>query len=551
MYTLLELESKTLAALKEIGHELNVLPEDDRRRRQSWIDALVNVNPPLLQLLEVAPAASVEQVQPIIETVEASPAVEAEPVQVPIESKFGRIVYPRPAQGAIVQVAKNSPGVDVDRAQEPIVQVIQNSPGVDPGVDVDRAQEPIVQAAKNSPGVDVDRAQEPIIQVAKNSPGVDPGVDVDRAQEPIVQAAKNSPGVDVDRAQEPIIQVAKNSPGVDPGVDVDRAQELIVQAAENTPGVEPVEEPNCVECFDDGFIEDESGFLRLCQCCNKPKLSDQKTQRAIAPVAKNLPGSRSKTSIAHQLLELFKSSAHIIEDAPAVKTEETVSESAIVPAAKKLPRSESDPNPILTGILLSDRFVARYSPPQPENIHFKADSDGQLSLLDFEVELVNEPPEPDDFSSIDAFNDAMARWDAENAEALTVSMDSMCEWAPCPYEWYEPKAENLLLKASSRMELSPPAIECSITSANFTIPTFDAWCDRANRQTDTDEPPDTGISVRLPKPKPPKFPPQSASQPLVNQVSRNYPETIPKLFHRVAAGSSAQPGRSPPGGDAM
>jgi hypothetical protein len=345
--------------------------------------------------------------------------VEAEPVQVPIESKFGRIVYPRPAQGAIVQVAKNSPGVDVDRAQEPIVQVIQNSPGVDPGVDVDRAQEPIVQAAKNSPGVDVDRAQEPIIQVAKNSPGVDPGVDVDRAQEPIVQAA------------------------------------------ENTPGVEPVEEPNCVECFDDGFIEDESGFLRLCQCCNKPKLSDQKTQRAIAPVAKNLPGSRSKTSIAHQLLELFKSSAHIIEDAPAVKTEETVSESAIVPAAKKLPRSESDPNPILTGILLSDRFVARYSPPQPENIHFKADSDGQLSLLDFEVELVNEPPEPDDFSSIDAFNDAMARWDAENAEALTVSMDSMCEWAPCPYEWYEPKAENLLLKASSRALHS-----CGMLSAN-------------------------------------------------------------------------------------
>jgi hypothetical protein len=211
MYTLLELESKTFGALKEIGHELNVLPAGDRRRRQSWIDALVNVNPPLLQLLEVAPAAFVEQVQPIIETVEASPAVEAEPVQVPIESKFGRIVYPRPAQGAIVQ------------------------------------------------------------------------------------------------------------------------------AAENTPGVEPVEGPNCVECFDDGFIENESGFIRLCQCCNEPKLSHQKTQRAITLVAKNLPGSRSKTSIAHQLLELFKSSAHIIEDAPAVKTEETVSESAIVPAAESSP----------------------------------------------------------------------------------------------------------------------------------------------------------------------------------------------------------------------
>jgi hypothetical protein len=75
------------------------------------------------------------------------------------------------------------------------------------------------------------------------------------------------------------------------------------------------------------------------------------------------------------------------------------------------------------------------------------------------------------------------------------------------------------------MELSPLAIECSVTSANFTIPTFDAWCDRANRQTDTDEPPDTGFFARLPRPKPPKFPPQ-ASQAGIPKLSRNYPETI-------------------------
>ena len=62
MYTLEQLQQKNLAELKEIGSQLNVLPEGDRRRRQSWIDALVNVNPPLLQLLEVSPAASVEQV---------------------------------------------------------------------------------------------------------------------------------------------------------------------------------------------------------------------------------------------------------------------------------------------------------------------------------------------------------------------------------------------------------------------------------------------------------------------------------------------------------
>jgi hypothetical protein len=106
----------------------------------------------------------------------------------------------------------------------------------------------------------------------------------------------------------------------------------------------------------------------------------------------------------------------------------------------------------------------------------------------------------------------------------------------------------LSLKASSMMELSPPAIECSITSENFTIPTFDAWCDRANRQADTDEPPDTGIFARLPGPKPPRFPPQvghkSDTRTQVSPASRNYPETIPKLFS-VAAGTSTQPARHP------
>ena len=92
MYTLLELESKTFAALKQIGDELNVLPEGDRRYRQSWIDAIAGVNPPLLQLLEVFPPASVEPAQ-----------------ERPIESKFGRIVYPRPDQKSIVPVAENSP----------------------------------------------------------------------------------------------------------------------------------------------------------------------------------------------------------------------------------------------------------------------------------------------------------------------------------------------------------------------------------------------------------------------------------------------------------
>jgi hypothetical protein len=60
----------------------------------------------------------------------------------------------------------------------------------------------------------------------------------------------------------------------------------------------------------------------------------------------------------------------------------------------------------LTGIAFSDKFLARYSPPQPE-ISYKADADGQLSLLVFEVSEL-EPPDPDDFESLDAFQQALA-----------------------------------------------------------------------------------------------------------------------------------------------
>jgi hypothetical protein len=211
----------------------------------------------------------------------------------------------------------------------------------------------------------------------------------------------------------------------------------------------------------------------------------------------------------------------------------------------------------LTGIPLSDKFLARYAPPQVEIIRFKSDADEQLSLLNFEVESVDEPPDPDDFESIDAFRKAIARWDEQNPEALAVSMDSMCEWAPCPEDWYEPKAEILPLKASSMIELSEQSEVMELLRAdessdtlNFFIPTFD----RGDRP-DGDEPPDTGIFARLPKPKPPTFPPQ-ASQPKSGQVSPSqpksarYPETIPKLFRCIVAGASNQPARSPPGGDA-
>src|SRR4028119_1690218 len=116
MYALEQLQQKSLNELKEIGWQLNVLPEGDRRRRESWINAIVGVNPPLLQLLETSPTEDVQaQESPLIETVEASPAADdVQAQEPPIESKFGRLVYPRPAQKAILQVAKTSPGVELD-----------------------------------------------------------------------------------------------------------------------------------------------------------------------------------------------------------------------------------------------------------------------------------------------------------------------------------------------------------------------------------------------------------------------------------------------------
>jgi hypothetical protein len=118
-----------------------------------------------------------------------------------------------------------------------------------------------------------------------------------------------------------------------------------------------------------------------------------------------------------------------------------------------------------------------------------------------------------------------------------------------------------LPKQSEVMELSITG--GSSSTSDFFIPTFGSWGDRPDRSTD--EPPDAGTFAYLPKPKPPNFPPQASwtqfghkldtSQPKsaqvrLSQASRNYPETIPKLFPRVAAGSSTQPARSPPGGDA-
>jgi hypothetical protein len=449
MYALEQLQHKSLKELKEIGWQLNVLPVSDRRCRQSWIDALVNVNPPLLQLLEASPAASVEQVQPIIETVEAPSAVEVEPVQtLPIELKFGRVVYPRPAQKSIEHAVETSPGVGVDPFQEAIAPAAENFPGVECFIESNR---------NNFSGVE--RVTE---SNRNNFSGVERFTESNR---------NNFSGVE---------RVTESNRNNFSGVE--RVQELI----ENSPGVEV-------------------------DSVSKP----------IASAAENSPG---------------------------VKTEAIVSESAIGLAAK---------NPILTGLTFSDRFLACYAPPQPEIIHFRSDADGQLSLLNFEIESVDEPPDPDDFESLDAFREAISRWDwehnevspehnevsPEHNEPLQVSLESFCLWRLCSADWYEPAA---LLQLSQTCK--------SFITSDFFIPTFYCLSDRPNR---SDESPDTGIFAKLPKPKPLSFPPatvgQAQSKP---QPTAAQPQAKRKLnayqTHTccILAGSSTQPARAPPGGDA-
>jgi hypothetical protein len=222
-----------------------------------------------------------------------------------------------------------------------------------------------------------------------------------------------------------------------------------------------------------------------------------------------------------------------------------VSESAIAPAAK---------NPILTGVTFSDRFLARYSSPQAQIIHFQSDADGQLSLLDFEVQSVDEPPDPDDFESLDAFREALALWDwehnevsPEHNEPLQVSLDSFCLWGFCPADWYE----SALLESSSMLELSQTR-KSSIT-LDFFIPTFDCLSDRSNK---SDEPPDTWVFAKLPKPKPPRFPPATLGQVQLNRNStaaQTQFKRIPNPYQThtccIVAGSSTQLARSPPSGD--
>jgi hypothetical protein len=215
-------------------------------------------------------------------------------------------------------------------------------------------------------------------------------------------------------------------------------------------------------------------------------------------------------------IQAQESIAQAAKKSPGAKTEPKCDRTS----GQNFPGVEVDRFPILTGIAFSDKFLARYSPPQPE-ISYKADADGQLSLLVFEVSEL-EPPDPDDFESLDAFQQAIARWDCEYPEELATSLDSMCEWAPCPADWYEPDTElepSLVLDVLLAIELPklldlPRDLELPKLSellraselsellrsiTNFCIPTFGAFGDLIN--CNCDEPPTSVSGARLTKPK--------------------------------------------------
>jgi len=252
-------------------------------------------------------------------------------------------------------------------------------------------------------------------------------------------------------------------------------------------------------------------------------------------------------SIPHELLELFNSSVYRLGDVHESQRQEPIS---LIPSQLGELIEQVVEN--FLGVTFSSRFFARYSPPQSENIRFRLEADGQLSLLDFEIESVDEQPDPDDFESLDAFREAIACWDwehnfvsSEHNELLQVSLESFCLWVPCPPDWYEPAA---LLEPSSMLELSQTC-KSSITS-DFFIPIFDRLSDRPNR---SDELPDTGISAKLPKPNSPRFPPATVGQVQLNRNStaaQTQSKPIPNAYQThtccILAGSSIQPARSPP-----
>jgi hypothetical protein len=222
-----------------------------------------------------------------------------------------------------------------------------------------------------------------------------------------------------------------------------------------------------------------------------------------------------------------------------------------IEAIENSPGVKTDPSPAESGITLSPRFLTLYTPPSTQK-QFVPDETGQLSLLNFTEE--EEPPDSDDFEgdmfafwaacdawcdrNPDDYSEQCTEADLQCTEAdlqcteadlqcteadlqctglIELSLASMCEWAPCPDEWYEPI--EIIETTSSTLEDSPVSDSSSMLDRpKFSIPVF------ADRNSE-DPPPTAGSFARLPPTGLKGFPPARA------KVSSS--------------------GRAPPGGDAM
>jgi len=199
-----------------------VLPKGDRRRRQSWIDALVNVKPPLLALLEVSPTALVDRPQKAIaRAAEVSPAASVDPPQEAIKlgdwvkvTRKPRLAY-GVKRGEIFQVLRvNSNGILVIEnphknptyilsarlgfLDPPEVCLVPRSNRSDTPAFIDVVSrnfpDRLQELLQNPSGVD--RTQKLIEQATEKS------LDIDRAQESLAQATKTSPGVEAEHVQD-------------------------------------------------------------------------------------------------------------------------------------------------------------------------------------------------------------------------------------------------------------------------------------------------------------------------------------------------------------
>ncbi|MEG4842482.1 hypothetical protein [Microcoleus sp. B9-D4] len=297
MYTLEQLQQKNLKELKEIGQQLSVLPDGDRRCRQNWIDALVGVQPPLLQLLETSPGVEVEPVSEAIEVQDQEPLLESSPSAVEC-----------PSCGAVHALYSTTEYDYFGRSEIRCVHCNYSR-------------------FKNYPGPIQPEPQEPPIEYGR------------------ITSYLCHP-----------------------------------QPIETPPGV-------------------ESKFGRIVY----PK-------SAVKSIAQNIEQKVSQSAIVQVLEKSLdvsrKSSAHI---------------SVIVPATKNLPRAQSDLNPILTGLTLSDKFLATYLPPN-FSADYDAELDGQLKLLDRVT--APEPPDSDDYSTLAQFWAVMNAWNA----TYTDSVEQFKDW---------------------------------------------------------------------------------------------------------------------------